>query len=124
MLQTLGVITVAAAGTPVNARAIALAAGTDSGEDAAIPDALVAKADSVVIQSHWGNTGRIYVGRASTINLTTGANLVAFLLAAGDSVSIDLERGMTGGQGLQNLGDLWIDAEVSADIAIVSYLRV
>ncbi len=122
-LQTLGFIAVPVAGTPVNARVIALAAGTDSGEDASLPDGLVAKADSISVQSHWLNTGRIYIGRAATISLVTGANLIGFLLAAGDSISLNIERGMTGGLGLTNLDQLWIDAEIADDIAIVSYLR-
>ncbi len=124
MIHTLGRITVAAAGTPVNALAQAHTNGTDSGVDANIPDTSAQEAFSVTVQAWHANSGRIWVGNGAVMNLTTGANVLLFLPSAAGSVALVIERGMTGGRGLIDLRSLWVDAEVSGDSVLVSYLRV
>lgn len=123
MIHTLGRIIVAAAGTPVNALAQAHANGTDSGVNANIPDTSAQEAFSFTVQAWHANTGRIWVGNGAVMNLITGANVLLFLPAQG-SVAQTIERGMTGGRGLMDLRELWIDADVSSDSVLVSYLRV
>lgn len=123
MIHTLGRITVAVPGTPVNALAQAHTNGTDSGINANIPDTSAQEAYSFTVQAWHANTGRIWVGRGPVMNLLTGANVLLFLAAQG-SVAQTIRRGMTGGRGLMDLRELWIDADITGDSVLVSYLRV
>lgn len=123
MLQTLGKITVAAGGTPVNALAQAHVNGTDSGLNADIPDTMAQEAVAITIQAWHANAMRIFFGNRSVMNLTTGAGVLGFVEAAGDSVTITLDRSMTGGRGLLDLRELWLDG-TTGEGALVSYLRV
>ncbi len=124
MIQTLGRIIVAAALTPVNALAQAHVNGTDSGLNTHIPDTSAQEAFSFTVQAWHANTGRIWVGNRAVMNLVTGAGVLLFLPSAAGSVALTIERGMTGGRGLIDLRSLWVDAEISGDSVLVSYLRV
>ena len=124
MIHTLGRITVAAAGTPVNALAQAHVNGTDSGINTNISDTSAQEVYSFTVQAWHANTGRIWVGNGTVMNLTTGANVLLFLPSAAGSVALTIKRGMTGGRGLIDLRARWVDAEISGDSVLVSYLRV
>ena len=123
MLQTLGRITVVAGGTPVNAIAVSHAAGLDSGLNPDILDTMAQEAVTLTIQAWHANANRLFFGNASVMNLTTGANVLGFVEAAGDSVTISLDRSMTGGRGLLDLRQLWLDGTTGESV-LVSYLRV
>lgn len=116
--HSLGLVTVAAAGTPVNALAQSQAVGRDSGQETTSPPQATT-VHTITVQSWVGNAGPVYVGRSADMVRATGVDVIQYLPAAGDSISIEITKGANA----LSLASLWIDADNGDDAVLVSYLR-
>lgn len=75
----------------------------------------------VLIQAMPLNTGRIYIGRA-TMNKATLANLFAVLAIPTDHTIPSFTAALTIAPNSVNLSDIYLDADVAAEGALVSVL--
>lgn len=102
-------ITVAVPGTPVRATSTQAAPAEKF------------SCHGVLIQAMPFNTGRVYIGR-STMNKTALTDLFAVLAIPTDNTIPSFTAALTLAPNSVNLSDLYIDADVAAEGALVSVL--
>lgn len=113
----LGLVTVAAAGTPVSV--LQNFSGLDTDAEARVGTLMGRLAvKSIFVQAKSGNSGVVYVGTRG-MDSTTGDGVIAEL-AAGAAITIHSSESMN----LFNLLDFFIDAATNDDAAYVTAVRV
>lgn len=109
---SLGKVAVTTAGTPVR---------VTSGQ--ADPTKKVS-AHTVFLQALSGNTGRIFVGKSSSMNKSTYVDVVGMIPAPSASTATGtlpyFEATIVPSPNGFNLADFWLDAEVSTDAVLVA----
>ena len=120
MIHSLGRINIAAGGTPVNAVAAAIAAGTqsDPGIEALVAAGQAVDVIRITFRSWHDNGNRIWVGNAAIMNLTTGLNVLDFLNAANNQTHFELLGGQPGSQGFLDLRQLWVDGTTDEGVLV------
>ena len=118
MVETLGVIVVAASGTPVNAVTASIGTGTHSDPGVVVGQAVMCQRFTV---QGFIVTTNVYVGNKAAINLATGDGLLRRLPALDDVATFELLAGMPGANGLIDLRQIWIDADTNDDAVLISY---
>lgn len=108
--HSLGFVTVPAAGTPVRTTA-----------NLPVPTANC-PAHSYLIEALPANTGDIYVGR-STMNTVTGADVFVVIPASTANVYPSFTSTIIEAAAGFNMAEIWLDAEVNGDGALVSIIR-
>lgn len=75
----------------------------------------------VLAQAWWANTGKVYVGRV-TMNKTTGVDVLAVLAIPTDNSIPSFTAALTLSPNAVNLSDLYLDADIAGEGALVSVL--
>jgi hypothetical protein len=109
MLMPIAKITVPVPGTPVRTTSTQAQPGEKF------------SCHGVLIQAMPHNTGRIYIGR-STMNKTALTDLFAVLAIPTDNTIPSFTASLTHAPNSVNLSDLYIDADVASEGALVSVL--
>ena len=102
-LKTDGWTTVAAAGTPVQVSATHVAC------------------HAVFIQQITGQTGVIHIGTSSSMDASDGTDMLATLPVPTANVLPSWSAGIDGQPNGIDLQEIWIDASVNGESALVSY---
>lgn len=114
MLKPLGPVTVAAAGTPVQAISVLPAADRLRQKDPNV--------HGVMVQALSTNGGKIYVGTKG-LDKTTLANVIAVLGVPTDTVIPAFSAALTIAPNAIDLSDIYLDADTNDEGALVSILQ-
>ncbi len=109
-LHALGKITVTTAGTPVQATV-----------NQSVPSDRVG-CNAIMIEVWWANTGKIYICDRQAANTSTGVGVLAILAPPTTNFLPSFSATLPYAPGGLNAADLYINAEISNDGVLISYV--
>jgi hypothetical protein len=117
-LESLGFVTVASAGTPERATKNVGQTGSNLGPVGSPGNRF--PCHSFLVEALPTNTGKVYVGKRSAMNKTTGAGLLAILPIPTTNLLPSFSSTMSKSFNAFDLSTIWIDVEVSGDGVLIS----